>query len=717
MKKIYALIASAAVIFSATAAPQISAEKIKDLKSTELSVKKEMSKFRTSAKATSGVQIKEELQNKRVVTGMYKADGQPTIEGLWIFDMGDYYFEDSANRTLYIEYEATLDGTTVTFEDPIGYELPFIGTLNPTTNKISFSKQYLLSSSPYYIFQNPFEYDYSLQDLVMLTSLVGDYYPEQGVINFPADHGLAWEAYTNRNGTGNSAGYFGIYDLEGATQEATGETEPLDEIQEGQWKTLGNATFIDSWILAAYSMGGVPIDPNNYPYEVELQQNIANSDLYRLWKPYKTAGALVFDQGLNQSKFDGQIQFDISDPDHVVVIANDMPAGFKNNNGEFYLSNELGWYINYMGDEPGMKEFVISVLYAEGEDAVPDTFENGTVTINTPMFDYSAAHAAGYSWTSVTYPTYIIFPEMEPESGDIEGNMTTQLDMTQGYDDPELLEPTEYEVTASYDPATQKLTLYNFVELNPVTFTVGVAAGSLTAAGNQISSIDSFTDDGENYTFTYYYADLDTQEYGLNGTIYNINENQCELTINPWGEAMDYEGEPYFNNAYFNTVVTLDFTIEGLPEKPNVTINSVQGVSVENKLNLVISYTANNLPTGAKVYAEITCDYNDDEFTGEKDGDAPIITELTSNPATVATNSALGIPHSFNVVVIVRDAEGKEIASDVYNTGSMTVSGIGTIESDTVGARYYNLQGVEVEKPANGVYIKVEGNKAAKVIL
>ena len=31
--------------------------------------------------------------------------------------------------------------------------------------------------------------------------------------------------------------------------------------------------------------------------------------------------------------------------------------------------------------------------------------------------------------------------------------------------------------------------------------------------------------------------------------------------------------------------------------------------------------------------------------------------------------------------------------------------------------RYYNLQGVEVANPGNGLYIRVKGNKAAKVII
>lgn len=44
-------------------------------------------------------------------------------------------------------------------------------------------------------------------------------------------------------------------------------------------------------------------------------------------------------------------------------------------------------------------------------------------------------------------------------------------------------------------------------------------------------------------------------------------------------------------------------------------------------------------------------------------------------------------------------------------------SGVAEIEAaDDTPARYYNLQGVEIANPENGIYIRVSGNKATKVI-
>ena len=45
-------------------------------------------------------------------------------------------------------------------------------------------------------------------------------------------------------------------------------------------------------------------------------------------------------------------------------------------------------------------------------------------------------------------------------------------------------------------------------------------------------------------------------------------------------------------------------------------------------------------------------------------------------------------------------------------------TGINEVEAvDNAKAVYYNLQGVEVENPKNGVFIKVQGSKASKVIV
>ena len=53
--------------------------------------------------------------------------------------------------------------------------------------------------------------------------------------------------------------------------------------------------------------------------------------------------------------------------------------------------------------------------------------------------------------------------------------------------------------------------------------------------------------------------------------------------------------------------------------------------------------------------------------------------------------------------------------SDVIKVAA---SGLGnvTVESENATPVYYNLQGVKVENPVNGVFIEVCGNKATKIV-
>ena len=45
------------------------------------------------------------------------------------------------------------------------------------------------------------------------------------------------------------------------------------------------------------------------------------------------------------------------------------------------------------------------------------------------------------------------------------------------------------------------------------------------------------------------------------------------------------------------------------------------------------------------------------------------------------------------------------------------VSGVEGFEAENAEVEYYNLQGVKVENPEKGIFIKKQGNKTTKVIL
>ena len=339
--------------------------------------------------------------------------GSTSIEGTWTFSLGDYYFQNSTLETLYVDFEATLQGNQVVFEDPTGEEVPFVADYDDATSSLTFNRRLIATSASYYIYQEPFVYNYDTNELDIQT-IVGTYNASAGTISFQRDNGISWPAYTDEACTA-MAGYFGIYDLEGATKTGDngggGSGDSLDEEQAGQWTSVGMATFVDAWILPSYSISGVGINPNEYPYEVELQQNVANPNVYRLWKPYKSAGALVYDQGLNQSTYQGQIVFDITDPDHVIVKPG-MPAGFKNSNGDFYVFGLLGWQIHHYGAEYDGSQLSGILDFMKENDQPFDTYKDGVVSINKSVFDIDSACSKAYTWqnneyivSTITFPT------------------------------------------------------------------------------------------------------------------------------------------------------------------------------------------------------------------------------------------------------------------------------------------------------------------------
>ena len=52
-----------------------------------------------------------------------------------------------------------------------------------------------------------------------------------------------------------------------------------------------------------------------------------------------------------------------------------------------------------------------------------------------------------------------------------------------------------------------------------------------------------------------------------------------------------------------------------------------------------------------------------------------------------------------------------------FTQGEIEATGVETIEDANAPVEYYNLQGVKVENPSNGIFIKKQGSKTTKVIL
>lgn len=416
MTKFYSIILAAAVTLSASAE-----NKVYELKTFD---QKKETTFKSTGKVVKGLKKVAELDGTTLSPKNLQEDGTYSIEGIYDFYVGDYYLGDEDADPEYIievTVKAGASANQYTIYDTSGLSV-FMEPVNFTYNETNGSVTFALEkkgrvqlgdgSYAYYSF-SPTQWTGS--SIAVLSSLIVPFDKTTGEFGFELDYGFGWGAYSD-SGYRTHLGWFGLFDVLGMAQ--TGDIEAIDEVQEGQWKYVGMASFIDGYITPGYTMGGQAIDAKKYEIEVELQQNVDNEHLYRLWKPYTNGKHLLTPNNLSSNE--GQIVFDVSNPNHVVVLACGMPSGFQNPNGEFYLSNELGWYINMLGgnyfrdkDEyEYYKNLVINILYTQDGIESSDTFKDRVVTINKPMFDYDDMHSSGYGWNS-PQTAYITFPKTD----------------------------------------------------------------------------------------------------------------------------------------------------------------------------------------------------------------------------------------------------------------------------------------------------------------
>lgn len=359
MKKFYSLLAASAVIFAA------SATETQALRG-EVQIPVGRQKVMNGMFAESASQYKLPAKSRQV-KGMRKADGVQSIEGDWYFVLVDQYFGDESTFDgAQVLYTATVDGTIVTFEPNDSNYLPMIAEYDEEEGTFTFSREYVGQAEGYFCYQEPFIYNYDTQDLDF-QDIEGELCVSQDVIVFNDYPGIAWAAYSDQAGTA-SKGFINLLDLRVAYP-------PM----EGEWKELGNATFIDGWLLTGFGE-----DQFTNKYEVPLEQNADNENLYRLVNPYK-AGPLA---QMNQSRSNGYIVFDVSDPDHVVFLL--YGAGFASSEleiSQFYAYNTLGFFclinpayypeelVDYFGNEfpyTTFKEGVVNLNGVSKENKAPD---------------------------------------------------------------------------------------------------------------------------------------------------------------------------------------------------------------------------------------------------------------------------------------------------------------------------------------------------------
>lgn len=205
-----------------------------------------------------------------------------------------------------------------------------------------------------------------------------------------------------------------------------GATTSTRADDDSDWTNIGEATFMDGWVLPAFNIDQT--DEKNW-YKVPLQQNNTNQNRYRLVDPYHHGPLASY----NESTTKGYIVFDVTDPN--AVFFEKAVAGFAFKQAgitTFYCYNVLGMYYQILKDTYDLSPAEITKQFA---GKIPfTTFQDGVVTLGSAMtedgllydvtFGDQASPSGGYTWTDendnlVNMNAAIFFPK--PDHSEVIG--------------------------------------------------------------------------------------------------------------------------------------------------------------------------------------------------------------------------------------------------------------------------------------------------------
>lgn len=336
------------------------------------------------------------------------------IAGEYTITLGDFYYQGGKGE---YDDECTIsvESGLVIFEPT--QTLPFGGSLNESDGKVTFSNLELGlvdfgNAGSYYVRQEPYIYSYEQEDIIpqTFTATYAD-----GSFSFPAEAGISWAAYSDANYT-QLYGYADIQDILACVKNTSGNDDDT-----ANWTSLGNATFMDGWVLPLFGIDQT--DPANQ-YEVELQQNNDNKNIYRLVDPYHGNSPVAADNGSSKA---GYIVFDVTDPDHVVFKT--VESGFALAQVGLSKMYCMDFLSAYMGENNSDNVQTIVDALAQNEIDIPfTTFKNGVVNLpstfknatdgyeNAACFGIQGDFYGMYVWQSqsgavANMTAKIIFPE------------------------------------------------------------------------------------------------------------------------------------------------------------------------------------------------------------------------------------------------------------------------------------------------------------------
>lgn len=285
-----------------------------------------------------------------------KADTNTSLEGTWTFALGDYYFEDSALETIYVNYEASFDTEgSLWFEDPTGYEVPMVANYDAKASTLTFPRQ-VVATDDYggYILQAPFVFVYSEDPTVDpfdWQPIVGTYNADSQTISFKADNAIGMMPCDSKGNVTQNA-FYSIYDIEGAYMVT--------------WDAIGTGSFLENIVYSMFVQGNV----NTTYADVNVYEDSVNPGVYMIEDAFSvmysklkitaTSPSMIIDA---REPSDVQIELQSSG----ITATNEL----NQNLGEtLYMC--ASWYYDFSGDK--LEPFVYITSEKDSENNVTITF-------------------------------------------------------------------------------------------------------------------------------------------------------------------------------------------------------------------------------------------------------------------------------------------------------------------------------------------------------
>lgn len=199
----------------------------------------------------------------------------------------------------------------------------------------------------------------------------------------------------------------GDYTLMAISVDAEGTPQKLDytdfnvaigsDDDSENWDDYGVADFADGWVMAAFSIEGVPIVVADRMFPVQIQKSKAEEGLFRMVEPYGESYLLNKNNAYPAKR---NIQFVLDGRDYVEFKPQLSGFGVTNWKGELTIGNYTGYLAdgNPDVDHATIAEFIIS----KNNEKLLSTYEDDVVTVNVPWIGAPGIGDGtfGYSWNN-----------------------------------------------------------------------------------------------------------------------------------------------------------------------------------------------------------------------------------------------------------------------------------------------------------------------------